>query len=391
MATNTAPPQKINSYQINMLARQAILNVAQPMLQSVYNQTVVPANISTLNIQPSYVGLIRRFLVVITGTIKNNDTVNALTLTSHGLSNILSPNSGIVLTDLTNYQRINTGGWHLSLANSARHRKPYASGFAVETDEMSSYGENYAVITAPATIAASGSANFRAVFDVPVSYSSRDLRGAIMANVVNATMNLALTFNPTPFVATGNNSLFAVMKGTANAVIQSATVQVYQDYLDQLPIGKNGIVTPLLDVSTAYELKNVAVPNITANVDNPYQYSNYRSFLSTIAIYDDDPATDTGRVAGTDVNYFSQQVANFTNLWKLDPFTQSQITRDILNTDLPAGCYLFDSRQKPIVTNQYGNQSLIINPSSATGAILYLGLEDFFELNLVNTAGSLAG
>lgn len=390
MATVTAAPQKISPQQANMLARQAILATAQPMLQSVFNQTVVPASNPTLNIQPSYVGMIRRFQVVISGTIKNNDNVNALTLTPLGLSNLLSPNSGIVLTDLTNYQRINTSGWHLSLANSARHRKPFASGFLVETDEMSGYGENYAVITAPATIAASGSASFRAVFDVPVSYSSRDLRGAIMANVVNATMNLALTFNPTPFVATGSNSLFAVYKGSANAVIQNATVQVYQDYLDQLPIGQGGIVTPLLDVSTAYELKNVTVPNITANVDNPYQYSNYRSFLSTLAIYDDNPATDTGRVAGTDVNYWAQQVANFTNLWKLDPFTQSQITRDILNTDLPAGCYLFDSRQKPINTNQYGNQSLIINPSSATGAVLHLGLEDFFMLNLVNSAGSLA-
>ncbi len=390
MATVPVTPQKITPVQANMLARQAILANSQPMLQSIFNQTIVPANQQTVNIQPSYVGMIRRFLVVITGTIKNNDGANALTLTSHGLSNVLSPNSGVVLTDLTNYQRINTGGWHLSAVNSARHRKPYASGFAVETDEMSNYGENYAIITAPATIAASGTANFRAVFDVPVSYSSRDLRGAIMANVVNATMNLALTFNPNPFVATGSNSLFAMYKGTANAVIQSATVQVYQDYLDQLPIGPGGIVTPLLDVSTAYELKNVALPNITANVDNPYQFSNYRAFLSTIGIYDDDPASDTGRVAGTDINYFALQVANFTNLWKLDPFTQSQITRDILNTDYPAGTYLFDSRQKPINTNQYGNQSLIINPSVATGAILYLGLEDFFMLNLVNSAGSLA-
>lgn len=389
--TATSAPQKLSPGQLNSLARQAILANAVPMFNQIFSQTVTPANTPTVNIQPRYVGMIRSFRVIVSGQVKNNDTVNALALTDLGLANIFSPNSGIVLTDLANYQRINTGGWHLSFLNSVKHRKPFASGFTLETDLMSKYGETYQVLSAPATVAASGTASFRAVFDVPVSYSPDDLRGAIMANVVNATMNLALTFNSAPFTATGSDSTFAVYKGTANAALQNVTVTVYQDYLDQLPISSGGIVTPLLDVSTAYELKNTILPNIVANTDNPYQYSNFRSFLSTFGIYNSNPSADAGRNPGTDINTWALQVANFTNIWKVDPFTQSEFTRDVLNTDLPPGCYYFSSRRKPIETTQYGNQELVLNPSASVGGTLHIGLEDFAQMNLVTGAGSISG
>ena len=383
---------KISPQQLNALARQAVLSSSVPMCQQIYSQSVVPGTNATLNIQPRYVGFLRKFFVIISGTIHNNDGANALTLTNLGLANLLAPNSGIVLTDLTNNQRINTGGWHLTMLQSVKQRKPYAAGFLVETDEMFSTGENFGILASPVTIAASASQNFRAVFEVPVCYSDTDLRGGIFASVVNATMNLALTFNSAMFTATGTDSTFAVYKGTANATVTAAQVTVYQEYLDQLPQGPNGVILPMLDVSTMYELKNTILPGITANSENPYQYANFRSFLSTLVIYNSNLATDSGRAAGTDINYFSQQAANFTNIWKLDPLSQAQRTREILGTDLPIGCYYMSSRGKPIETTQYGNQELIINPNVATGtATMYIGLEDFALLNTVSQAGSLAG
>jgi hypothetical protein len=368
-----------------------ILANAVPMFQTIYSTTLaLPSNNPTLNIAPRYAGLIRAFRVVISGTIKNNDASNALALTDLGLANILSPNSGVVLTDLNNFQRINTAGWHLSLLNSAKHRRPYATGWALETDEMSNYGETFQIIQAPSTIAASGSATFRAVYDVPVSYSPSDLRGVISAGVVNSTMNLALTFNPTPFTATGTDSTFAVMKGTANATFQNVTVTVYQDYLDQIPMGPNGILLPVTDVGTVYELKNTMLPNIVANQDNPYPYAPFRSYLSTFGIYDNNPSGDSGRTAGTDVSYWAMQVANFTNLWKMGALDQAQFTRDVLATDYPKGVYYFASRQRPILTTQFGNQELVLNPTTSTGGVLYLGIEDFGNLAVLQSAGSLA-
>jgi hypothetical protein len=35
---------------------------------------------------------------------------------------------------------------------------------------------------------------------IPLAYSSNDLRGAVYTNVVNATQNLQITINKTPFV-----------------------------------------------------------------------------------------------------------------------------------------------------------------------------------------------
>lgn len=387
--TATSQPT-ISPAQANMLARQAILANAVPRFNEVFTTVATPANTPTLNIPPRYVGLIRSFRVVISGTVKNNDSVNTLTLTDLGLSNILAPNSGVVLTDLANYQRINTSGWHLAMVNSAKHRKPFASGFALETDEMMGFGETFPILQAPLTIAPNGTGTFRAVWDVPVSYSPDDLRGGIFANVVNSTMNLALTFNSAAFTAAGTDSTFAVYKGTATAAFGPLTITVYQDYLDQLPVGQNGIVTPVLDVSTAYELKNTMVPAVVANVDNPYQYSNFRQYLSTLAIYNSNPSADAGRNAGTDINTWALQVANFSNIWKCDPLTQSQFTRDVLNTDLPKGCYYFSTRRKPINTLQYGNQQLVLNPSISVGGVLHIGLEAFANMNQVSQAGSIA-
>ena len=387
----SSPAQAMNASQANMAARQLILARAIEMRQQIFSSTFNPSQQPTVNVQPRYAGLIRKFIVKYSATIVNNDGALDLTLTDFGLSNFLSPNSGCVLTDLNNNQRINTSGWHLSLVNSIKHRKPYAGALVDATNQMANYGQNFPILASGfAGIAHGASATVQGYYEVPVSYSHDDLRGAIYANVVNATMQLSLTINPNPFSAAGTDSTFAMFKGTVDAVISSVTITVYQDYLYQLPVGKNGTILPLSDLATIYELKNTSLNSVPQNQDFGFQYPNFRDVLSTFSIFDHDTTTDTGRQVCQDINNWKLQSANFTNIFQLDPLTFSLPTREILRTDLPPGTYYSSSRQKPISTVQYGNIELVLNASTSTSNSLWsIGLEDFSYPNTIAMAGSL--
>jgi P3 major capsid protein len=232
---------------------------------------------------------------------------------------------------------------------------------------------------------------FRAIWELPLAYSDDDLRGAIYANVVNAVMQLQLTLNNNPFVAGGTDNTFAVAEKGTLSYLGNITVQVYQVYLDQLPIGKNGVVLPILDLSTVYEIKNTTFTAITPTQDFPIPYANFRDFLSTFALFNS-TGLDTNPGDGSDVSYWALQSANFTNLWKLDPLTAQMISRQIIQTDWPKGLYYFSHRRKPISTTQYGNMELILNALAASAsAYVAVGWEDFALVNTLTQAGSLAG
>jgi hypothetical protein len=168
-------------------------------------------------------------------------------------------------------------------------------------------------------------------------------------------------------------------------------VTIYQVYLDQLPIGQNGVVLPTLDLSTIYELKQTALTGQAVAQDFPYPYANFRDFLSTLITWNSTGAT-AGLKNGSDVNYFALQSANFTNLWKIDPLLAAQKTREIIGCDLPLGTYYFSHRKKPLSTVQYGNLELILNAASLTAGSSYLNVyvEDFALVNALTQAGSLA-
>lgn len=379
------PAQKPNIQQLNMAARQAILMSALEMTQKIFSTTQAnPGSTNNVfNIAPRYVGLAKRFTVMVTATITNTSTATALTRTAYNAANLLSQ---IVFNDLNNYTRIQTTGWHLNLVNSIRTRHPF--GAAMTSDAISGFGSNFnaTLFAAPSTIAAATTGVLYFAYEVPLAYSDEDLSGALYLGLVNSTALLQLTVNPNAVVATGD-AVQAVYSGAAGS-ITSVSLNVYQTYLDQLPVGKNGPVLPVVDLSTIYELKNTQVQNMTVGQDFPIPYSNFRNFLSTFAIFDNNGTLN----AGSDVNYWALQSANFTNIWKLDPNTQALQQRKELWDDFPLGTYYFSHRRKPINTVQYGNIELILNPATVNaGAQILLGYEDFAYQNTVTGAGSLAG
>lgn len=381
----TASPASINRAQ-----RMAVLHTSIEMTQQIFSQQLQAGQLQ-VNIAPRNVGLVKKFIINVQGTANNTGGANAL-LSDFGLSNILSQ---VVFTDLNNNVRVQTAGWHLALLQALKNQWPMTSALLLTAlQEFSGdMGAAWNVIVAPNNFATGTSQPFSMWFEVPLAYSDDDLRGAVYMNVVNAVAQLTLNINPNPFVAAATDSTLACWKGSAGNV-SAVTVTVYQVYLDQLPVAKNGQpILPALDLSTVYELKNTTFGPFTASQDNPMPYANFRDFLSTFMIYNSNPAADAGRVVGGDINYLALQSANFTNIWKISPLLAALKTRLMLAMDLSHGMYYFSSRRKPISTTTFGNMQLINNPiTAAAGNYTLIGYEDFANVNtLLAGAGSLAG
>ena len=388
---NVSP--QVTAQQSNALARQIVLANAVNEWQQIYQSTLtgtIPGQI--VNVPLRNVGLIKRLLVRVAAQFAQS-AAETHTLQPLGTANLFSQ---VVLTDLSNQTRINTSGWHLQMVASAKRQWPFGSSTgtnaAAATDCPFGFGTNFQKLqTAPATVTTAAAQNVFAYFEVPVSYSDTDLRGAIYGNVVNATMNLALTVNPVLSQVTGSDPTFSVFQSStaAQGTWTNFQITVYQNYLDQIPIGKQGPILPALDLSTAYLLNYTQAAGLVANSDNPFPYANFRDFLSTTVIYDNAGVLNTG----SDINYFALQAANYTNLIKLDPYTTAFFGRVRQTIDFPKSCYYFDHRDKPISTVQYGNMSLVMNPLTVTNATsaAYLGYEALALINQVTQAGSLYG
>lgn len=386
MPNALSPAQQAqNAMAQNAQARALIAKQSVPMLQPIFSATVNPATQNVYNIPLRYVGLVTGFLVELTGTVNNTDGAASLSLTTYNLANLLSQ---VQFNDLQNNVRINTTGWHLNAINSARSGRPFGS--AMTTDTPIGYGSNWSVIKATGfPIAHGGTGTFSMYYWVPLAYnpSAFDLRGAMFANVVNATANLQLVFNPnaTAIIASGDGTL-AVATGAAGN-INPINLTVYQAYLDQLPIDKNGqYILPQLDIGTIYELKNTTFTAMVVGNDFPIPYPNFRDFMSTCVLYDRNGTLSTGG----DINYWSLQSANLTNIFKKSPFSVALSARGVIGDDFPSGLYYFDHRAKPISTIQYGNMALNLNASTVgSGAVAYVGWEDLAYQNAVTGAGSL--
>ncbi len=384
MAQAPAPATQEQIAAANMQARRILTSTAIDAMQPVFSGTFSVATQPVLNVTPRNVGLLKGFVIVVSIPVNTGAGVTA-TRTTLGPSNILS---SIVFNDLNNNTRINTMGWHMFLLNTARRRRLSGSQYTSDSPvALSTVGGG---IAAPASISPSSSGTVQMVYEVPVAYSNDDLRGAIYSAVVSANMNLQLTINPAFIVASGANATQAGYTCTGGlATLGNMTVTVYQQYLDQLPMTQNGPLLPLKDLSTLYLINNTNLTGLSAGQEFPMPYSNFRDFLSTVAVYDNG---GTLSALGTDINYWSLQSANFTNIFRYDRFIQSFNTRNLLGNDFPAGCYYFDHRRKPISTVQFGNMNLIINPVTVNAnAAMLLGYEAFGSLGDVIGAASIAG
>lgn len=400
----TAP--RMTPQQQDAMATRAILASAVDRIQLVASEQVFPASNPVLIVQPINVGLVKRFTIVCTGTITNTGTAT-INLTDYGLTNIFGQ-GGIQYVDLNNYLRVNSSGAHLSMLASAKRRRPY--GGTIDDDEpgpapldvnnrskmLNVPPAYWAVFQAPATIAAGTSGTFRGVFELPLSYTDDDLRGAVWANVLNAVQQITLTFNQQAVVAQPQDDTFAMYSGAAGSAgsITSVQVIIYQEYLDQLPKVNSGqgvtTVLPALSLSTVYELKSTIFSSVTPNQEFYIPYANQRSFISTFAMFNHDGTFD-GRARGGDVNYWALLAANASYIWKMDPLTVTQKSREHIMSDLPEGTYYFATRRKNLATLQFGNLQLTLNANTSTAqGYVNVMWESFALQNTLQSGASLA-
>ncbi len=392
--------QQATPAQANAIARQLILERSVRMTQNIFSTTIDLDTQQIFQVAPRNVGLIEGFWVEIALNFDvDNQAGSPLLLSSAGLANLLS---NVQFTDLNNNVRINTTGWHLHYLASAKNGWPFlaargrnpATGTASYPVNMGAVDSK--LIAAPDSINNVVGNTVYMLYWVPLAYSSNDLRGSVYANVVNATMNLQLTVNKNGFAPLDNTDLSgAVYQNPAAAAhtlaFNNVSINVYQVYWDQLPMGRNGPVLPVLDLATIYEIKNTVVSGVTPNADFPIPYANFRDFLSTFAIYANGAGTAGLDPNGDDVNYWSIQSANFTNIRKTDPHVLHADSRIAIRSDFPPGVNYFSTRSKPISTLQFGNMELILNAKAVnTGAKVLIGYEAFALVNSIVGASSLA-
>lgn len=397
----------------NAMARNAVLGNSIEALALIYSQSAInPASQNVVNITPRNVGLIRGFYVHV-GCVFTTGATTTLNRTTMGPANLLQL---VTFNDLSNQQRINCQGWYLPYLDSQRRRNqsfsselatgvPASAASGVDTplglsanftSNFASSGVNTPVMSCPATIAPSTANNTIDMwYYVPISYTDRDLRGAIYAGVVNSVMNLQTTFNAANFqVSSAADPTFAVFQssGAVNAITsQTWSVEVYQDFLDQLPFSAQGPILPFQDLSWSYLLNTTFFTAMSVGQDYPVPFPNFRNIQSVTLGYDNGGSLNSGN----DINYLSLQSANYTNIFKVSPAMSSILTRSILHSDMPKGMYYYDFRRKPLSTVQYGNLNLVINPSTVTSALgpsqFFVGFEQLAMQNQVVGAGSLAG
>ena len=385
MATASQPsPQEIQAQ--NDMVRRLVVGNSIKMVQPIFSQNVDISAQNVVNIGQNTIrgaGLLLGFIIEVSGNVTNG-AADAAALSPFGVANVVSQ---FRFDDLSGYTRIQTSGRHLAMLNTIR--QGYAYGGAYSPNLPIDYGNNFDVFQGPATLAGAATGDVRAVYYMPISYSPSDLRGAIWMATVGSTANLQITLNRDIFVG-ATNPLNAVYTGNAGGDwTDNVTINVYQVYLDQTPRMQDGTpLLPPLDLDTVYDIKETTFSGMTVGQDYPMAYSNYRAFLSTVVIYDNAGVFGDG----DDINYFSLASANFTNLFKVSPKIAALNARMAIMSDMPPGTYLFDSRETPINTINFGNMELNINAADADNpARCIVGYEAFARIGQLKTASSLAG
>ena len=380
----TAQQQAQMAAQQNAQARAIVRAVGLPMMQQIASGTItnyVAGQAMDINIPFRNVGLIRRIYVEINATVSVG-AAETQTLTPLGPANVFS---NVTISDYSNFQRVNTTGWHLDLLATVKGRAPFAAAYT--TSNPVATGANFPVKSAISSYTAAQ--NLRMMYEIPLAVSDEDLTGAMLSQVVNSNAYMKFTINPNFFVSSTGNPVQAVYKSSTAQLgtLTSFTYTVYQDFIDQLPRNQDGsFLVPAIDTTSVYGLFNTTVTALAANQDNPYNYQNFRSFLSTLCIYDNAGVMN----AGTDVNRFKLQAANQTNIFDLSVAMIKMKERKLIGDDMPVACYWHDFRTRPISTNQTGNMQLLFNPSAVSaGAQLLTAVEYVAQQSAAAQAGSV--
>jgi len=410
------------AFAANLSIRKAWLNSSAPLIQAVAfaAPTYTQGSATTVNLLGSATGLIRKFYLVVTGTL----TTGAGTMNVNqpfGMTNLLS---NITFTDLNTRVRHNTTGAHMHMIQAAR--RGWVPGASLQaaalTDNAQTYanvvggsngGVNWGVpgLAAAATwppvggflsnmapnLVTTVAKNFQWTWEIPVSYTDTDLRGCIWANQVTANNLLSCTINPNFFASTqpgaadvsgsGYTSSASAM-GTLLPTLTNLKFTLYQDMFVQGPQDKNNnILLPQVDMAYSYNLLMVPAQALQANSDNVFFAAPNRQILSHMLFWDN--YLYNTLPGGSDVTAIKIQIANSLVVRQMEPGILAYWTRNLLGTEMPTGSsggtgttkvdfttYYIDTRRRPLNVQTSGNVGIYFNPNTVQGgAALNIGYE----------------
>lgn len=388
------------AFAANLSIRKAWLSSSAPLIQAVAYAapTYTSGSATTVNLLGSATGLIRKFYLVVTGTI-NSTSGTFIPSPPFGMANLLS---NITFTDLNTRVRHNTTGAHMHMIQAAR--RGWVAGMALVKGAMSEtagatgngcfWGANYFANNAPTTMTGGAPQNFQWTWEIPVAYTDTDLRGCIWANQVTANNLISCTINPNFFAqaapadVSGSAYNSATALGTALPTLTNLKFTLYQDMFVQGPQdSKNNILLPQVDMAYSYNLLMVPAQALQANSDNVFFAAPNRQILSHMLFWDN--YLYNTAPAGSDVTAIKIQVANSLVVRQMEPGILAYWTRNLLGTDMPAGSaggtgttktdfttYYIDTRRRPLNVQTSGNVGLYFNPNTVQGgAALNLGYE----------------
>lgn len=390
--------QQTNPAVLNMEARRAVSAYATKRRQSIYSQTIDPSSQRRVRIPIAATGLLLGLIInVKTNVAVAASTGTALTRTPFGAANLLEQ---VTFFDINNNTRHQTTGWHLAAIASARAGRPYAGTDLDAGSSAKNYPSFYGRVNedleaGAATIAQDADSDVAFTYMLPIAYSDKDLRGAIYAGVINATMTLQLDLNQ-DFIqartlggwseagyATANDST-----APADVTLGDFEIEVIQVYYDQLPGGKNPVL-PALDLSVVYELKSTNYTGLTQGIGFDMPYSNFRDYLSTMTVYRN-RVDASGFMTAGDIDKWALETASFLDIFELRDRYPAMWNREQFGSDLPLGVNMFSTREKPITTEQFGNMDLVVTPANVqTGANVLVGYETFALTDKVIRAASM--
>lgn len=359
-----APQAQITPDQQNQMARNLIFSAAKPILQAVRTQAFATpvAGQNTMVINPLQIGFLRRFIVVVTGTVTNTGA-GTLALTPNGADNLLS---NVTFNDFTGNPRHNASGRAFSMVEAAKYNR--VPGAAYTTDSVSGYGSIIASNVAPATIANAASGVVTRVFEIPIMVDTgKNMAGGMWLGVNNQSTSLNLTLNPNPAVTSVGDPLSAIYQTSTNAgtaTLTNVTVTVYQDYWNNVPTDKQGNpILPVNDIATAYMITETnSGLSFAAGQPAQWNYPTFSKLLGTYFTYDNG---GTALNAGTDITSIRLVVSNYSVIKEFSPTSLSRVMRDVLTADPPKGSYALTSRMHNLDVSQYPSLQLQITPSSA--------------------------
>jgi len=377
----------------NRAIRDLIFASAKPIFQRVTNGTLsnLTSGNATVRINPLQIGFLRRFVVEVTATISNGGT-SSVSLTPNGVDNILS---NVQFSDFSNNPRINCSGRALAFVEAAKYGR--IPGAALTSDAVDGFGSVVASNSAPATIAANGTATISRVFEIPVMVDTgRFMAGGLWLGVANQSTQLSLTFNANPIVATGGDPLPAIYTGgtalPSTPQVTSLNYTVYQDYWSFGPslLDKAGNpILPPLDISTAYMVVETnSGMTFAAGQKSAWNFPTFSKLLGTYLTFDNGNQLNPG----TDVTEISLVLSNYSIVKQFSPKTLDRLTRDVCRASFPAGTYPIMSRLHPLDVVQYPSLQLLFEPSTVNaGAYALITTELLRPVQFLTASTGMGG